>query len=203
MTGSSIGRSCEAAQPYPPDDLASFELAPGVAEACATLRGAGFLLIVVTNQPDIARGTRSREDVEALNRRLSELVPVDEIRVCPHDDRDRCECRKPSPGLLLAAAKRARHRPAAQRHGRRPLAGHRDRRASGVLDRFRGSRVLRAPAREARPHGSVARRGGAMDTGDHVQGKDQGMTASASSLKVKIFADGADRKAILISTRIR
>lgn len=92
-------------QPYPPDDLASFEVPPGVAEACATLRGAGFLLIVVTNQPDIARGTRSREDVEALNRRLSELVPVDEIRVCPHDDRDRCECRKPSPGLLLAAAK--------------------------------------------------------------------------------------------------
>jgi D-glycero-D-manno-heptose 1,7-bisphosphate phosphatase len=91
--------------PYPPDDLASLEILPGSAEACATLRGAGFLLIVVTNQPDIARGTRTREDVEALNRRLSELLPLDEIRVCPHDDRDGCDCRKPSPGLLLAAAR--------------------------------------------------------------------------------------------------
>jgi D-glycero-D-manno-heptose 1,7-bisphosphate phosphatase len=69
------------------------------------LRAAGFLLIVVTNQPDIARGTRTREEVDALNRRLSELVPVDEFRVCPHDDADGCECRKPSAGLLLAAAR--------------------------------------------------------------------------------------------------
>jgi D-glycero-D-manno-heptose 1,7-bisphosphate phosphatase len=92
-------------KPYPPDDLASLEVLPGVAEACATLRGAGFLLIVVTNQPDIARGTRSRQDVEALNRHLADLLPLDEFRVCPHDDRDRCECRKPLPGLLLAAAR--------------------------------------------------------------------------------------------------
>jgi D-glycero-D-manno-heptose 1,7-bisphosphate phosphatase len=92
-------------RPHPPDDLASLELLTGAAEACATLRGAGFLLIVVTNQPDIARGTRTREEVDALNQRLSELLPVDEFRVCPHDDCDRCECRKPSAGLLVAAAR--------------------------------------------------------------------------------------------------
>jgi D-glycero-D-manno-heptose 1,7-bisphosphate phosphatase len=91
--------------PYPPESVASLEVVPGVAEACATLRGAGFLLVVVTNQPDIARGTRTREDVEALNRRLAALLPLDDFRVCPHDDRDGCDCRKPSPGLLLAAAR--------------------------------------------------------------------------------------------------
>ena len=92
-------------RPHPPDDLASLEVLPGAAEACSTLRAAGFLLIVVTNQPDIARGTRTREEVDTINRRLSEMVPVDEFRVCPHDDADRCECRKPSAGLLLAAAR--------------------------------------------------------------------------------------------------
>lgn len=92
-------------RPHPPDDLAAVEVLPGAAEACATLRGAGFLLIVITNQPDIARGTRTRADVDSINQRLSELLRLDEIRVCPHDDQDGCECRKPSPGLLLAAAR--------------------------------------------------------------------------------------------------
>jgi len=91
--------------PHPPDSIESLELLPGVREACATLRRAGFLLIVVTNQPDIARGTRTWEDVQAVNRRLSELLPLDEIRVCPHDDRDQCDCRKPAPGLLVTAAR--------------------------------------------------------------------------------------------------
>jgi D-glycero-D-manno-heptose 1,7-bisphosphate phosphatase len=92
-------------RPHPADNLAALEVLPGAAEACATLRAAGFLLIVVTNQPDIARGTRTREEVDTINRRLSELLPLDEFRVCPHDDADRCECRKPSAGLLLAAAR--------------------------------------------------------------------------------------------------
>jgi D-glycero-D-manno-heptose 1,7-bisphosphate phosphatase len=92
-------------EPSPPESLASLEVLPGAAEACATLRAAGFLLVVVTNQPDIARGAKSREDVDVLNRRLSELLPLDEIRVCPHDDDDRCECRKPAPGQLVAAAR--------------------------------------------------------------------------------------------------
>ena len=105
-TGSSTARWCETGSPIRPTTVASLEVLPGVAEACATLREAGFLLIVVTNQPDIARGTRSREDVEALNRHLADLLPLDEFRVCPHDDLDGCECRKPSAGP--AAGRRAR-----------------------------------------------------------------------------------------------
>ncbi len=91
-------------KPYPPRSLDEFEVLPGVAEACDALRNAGFVLVVVTNQPDIARGTQTVEDVDRLHRRLNELVRVDAIYVCPHDDADNCECRKPRPGMLLAAA---------------------------------------------------------------------------------------------------
>jgi D-glycero-D-manno-heptose 1,7-bisphosphate phosphatase len=81
------------------------ELEDGVLDACTALRDAGFLLVVVTNQPDIARGTLAREAVDEMHVRLGELLPLDEIRVCPHDDADECACRKPKPGMLLEAAR--------------------------------------------------------------------------------------------------
>ena len=91
--------------PHPPDGVDEVVLMPDAAAACEALRGAGLLLIVVTNQPDIARGTQSWENVRAINRCLAERLSIDEVRVCPHDDGDACDCRKPSPGLLLAAAR--------------------------------------------------------------------------------------------------
>ena len=89
---------------HPPASVAELEVLPGVVEACKALRAAGFLLVVVTNQPDVARGTQPRTTVEAINRALKAQVPIDHIRVCYHDDPDECFCRKPSPGLLLKAA---------------------------------------------------------------------------------------------------
>jgi D-glycero-D-manno-heptose 1,7-bisphosphate phosphatase len=68
------------------------------------LHNAGFLLIVVTNQPDVARGTLSIIEVDKVNDHLKRVLPIDEIRVCYHDDVDMCHCRKPLPGLLLDAA---------------------------------------------------------------------------------------------------
>lgn len=91
--------------PRPPSGLHEFVLVPGVHDACRELRSLGFLLIVATNQPDVARGTQRREVVEAIHRCLGEAVDVDDIRVCYHDDSDGCDCRKPKPGLLLAAAR--------------------------------------------------------------------------------------------------
>jgi D-glycero-D-manno-heptose 1,7-bisphosphate phosphatase len=93
-------------RPYPPASPDAVALLPGVAEACALLRTAGLPLIVVTNQPDIARGTQSQAGVDAINARLCELVDVDEVVVCPHDDADACACRKPCPGMLIDAARR-------------------------------------------------------------------------------------------------
>lgn len=91
-------------KPYPPASPAETEILPDVAEGLAALHAAGWLLIVVTNQPDVARGTASRATVEAINRMLQAALPIDEFRVCYHDEADGCACRKPQPGALLAAA---------------------------------------------------------------------------------------------------
>lgn len=95
-------------KPYPPSKLSEVEILPGVPEALASLRSAGFRLIVVTNQPDVARGTQIREAVEAIHTALQAQLPLDDFRVCYHDDADRCQCRKPAPGLLLKAARDAK-----------------------------------------------------------------------------------------------
>jgi len=92
-------------KPHPVASLAEVEILPGVHEACTLLHEAGFLLIVVTNQPDVARGIQRREVVEAIHCMLRETLPLDDILVCYHDDADHCLCRKPEPGLLLQAAK--------------------------------------------------------------------------------------------------
>jgi D-glycero-D-manno-heptose 1,7-bisphosphate phosphatase len=91
--------------PRPPRGLEELEILPGVLEATRRLSRAGWLLVVVTNQPDIARGQVNRAEVDALNQALAACLPLDDLRVCPHDDADHCGCRKPEPGLLLAAAR--------------------------------------------------------------------------------------------------
>lgn len=91
-------------KPYPPQSLGEVEILPGVAEAIRYLKKAGFLLVVVTNQPDVARGTQLQETVESINRHLGSKLGIDRFQVCYHDDGDGCHCRKPKPGLLTDAA---------------------------------------------------------------------------------------------------
>jgi len=93
-------------RPYSPRTLDELELLPGVAGACAALRASGYLLVLVTNQPEVARGRQTLETVEAMNRQLTDQLHLDGVEVCPHDDPDHCDCRKPQPGLLLRAANR-------------------------------------------------------------------------------------------------
>jgi D-glycero-D-manno-heptose 1,7-bisphosphate phosphatase len=94
--------------PFPPATVKEFELEDGAAEGCARLKKAGFILVVVSNQPDVGRGTQRREVVDALNRKLvSEIASLDAIEVCYHagsNHGDPCDCRKPKPGMLLRAA---------------------------------------------------------------------------------------------------
>lgn len=85
----------------PPDCVEELEILPGVPEALARLRAAGYHLAVVTNQPDIARGTMTWAVVNAIHDYMREHLGLDDIRVCPHDDADGCDCRKSKPGLLL------------------------------------------------------------------------------------------------------
>jgi D-glycero-D-manno-heptose 1,7-bisphosphate phosphatase len=89
---------------YPPLTPEEMELLPGVGSALARLRAAGFLLIVATNQPDVARGRQRREVIDAMHASLREQLVLDEVRACYHDDGDGCECRKPQPGMLREAA---------------------------------------------------------------------------------------------------
>ena len=93
-------------KPYPPATLEELEILPGVPQALADLKKCGLLLLVVTNQPDVARGTQQRAMVESLHAALAKNLPIDEFFVCYHDDGDGCDCRKPKPGLLLQAAAR-------------------------------------------------------------------------------------------------
>src|SRR5262249_6712786 len=90
-------------RPYAPERPEDLEILPGVSNALARLKSAGFALILVTNQPDVARRQQSRETVEAMHARLADALPLDEFRVCYHDDADGCACRKPQPGLLTRA----------------------------------------------------------------------------------------------------
>lgn len=95
-----IFRNGKARAPY---ELTEFKLFEGVEEAIGLLRKAGFKLIVVTNQPDVARGWVSKEKVDLVNNKIQELLEVDDIKVCFHTDLDNCNCRKPRPGMILEA----------------------------------------------------------------------------------------------------
>lgn len=90
---------------YPPVSLDEVEILPQVELALNNLKEAGYLLIVVTNQPDVASGKVSKLVVDQINNFLVDSLPIDEIRTCFHEDKDGCKCRKPLPGLLISASR--------------------------------------------------------------------------------------------------
>jgi D-glycero-D-manno-heptose 1,7-bisphosphate phosphatase len=94
--------------PFSPCRVEEFELYEDVSDGCARLKAANFLLVVITNQPDVGRGTQSREAVDAMNLKMQSALPsLDRIEVCYHAGErygQLCDCRKPRPGLILRAA---------------------------------------------------------------------------------------------------
>jgi transaldolase len=175
-------------KPHPPADAASMTIVAGAADALLRLRERDFRLIVVTNQPDVARGTQQRDVVEAMNEKLRAALPVDEVVVCWHDG-DECDCRKPKPGALLDAARR---------HGI-DLA-----QSFMVGDRWRdieagqraGVRCLFIDHgyRERQPEGEFVRVDSIGSAAEEIL---RMSVPSVESLTVKIFADGADRAGML------
>jgi D-glycero-D-manno-heptose 1,7-bisphosphate phosphatase len=91
-------------RPVAPTRLEDFRLLPGVEGALARLKRAGFVIVVVTNQPDVSSGRTERNAVEAMHAQMRKSLPLDDIKVCYHRDEDRCSCRKPKPGLINEAA---------------------------------------------------------------------------------------------------
>lgn len=92
-------------RPVAPISMADFRILPGVEEATRCLKELGFVLIVVTNQPDIRTGRNTMATLDAMHDEMRRRLPLDEIKVCIHVDADCCDCRKPKPGMLLDAAR--------------------------------------------------------------------------------------------------
>jgi histidinol-phosphate phosphatase family protein len=87
-------------------DPALVEPLPGAREALDRVRAAGIPVGVVSNQSGVARGRITPEQVAAVNARVAELLgPFDDWQWCPHGPDDGCACRKPRPGMVLAAAR--------------------------------------------------------------------------------------------------
>lgn len=91
-------------KPYPPPLLEDFSLYPETAEACRALKEAGYLLVIVTNQPDVGRGTQERAVVEEMHAAMQKALPIDRVEVCYDSGSDASEFYKPAPGMLLRAA---------------------------------------------------------------------------------------------------
>ena len=93
-------------KPYPPARLSDVEILPGAISSIQQLAERGYVLIGITNQPDVARGTQSRDVVESINAMIQSRLPLHEIFVCYHDNINNCNCRKPKPGLIVQAAEK-------------------------------------------------------------------------------------------------
>jgi D-glycero-D-manno-heptose 1,7-bisphosphate phosphatase len=91
-------------KPYPPSSIYELEIPQDVPEALNKLKAANYKIIVITNQPDVARGTTKRETVELIHAHMLKNLPIDSIRSCYHDSQDNCNCRKPQAGAILSAA---------------------------------------------------------------------------------------------------
>ena len=184
-------------KPHPPAGPESLVLCEGAADALQALRDAGFALVVVTNQPDVARGTTPRAMVDAINGRLREQLPVDDVLVCPHDDADDCDCRKPRPGLLVRGARR---------HGvdlsRSYLVGDRWRDVeAGAAAGCRTILVDRGYAERSSSVAPTARVASVVEAARWIIADARSTmhqlaaspdAVSVDALRVKLFADGAD-----------
>jgi len=177
-------------RPYAPATVGELEIVPGADQALGRLREAGFRLVVVTNQPDVSRGSQTVQGVEAINEAIRAVLPTDEFRVCYHDDADDCGCRKPAPGMLLeAAAASGLNLPESFLIGDRWRDIEAGRRAGCrtvlVGDGYNEPATIEAHARAA----SVAE---AVDWILMTIRTGEAIAPRVAALNVQIFADGAD-----------
>jgi transaldolase len=179
-------------KPYPPATIGELQIMPDSMQALTALKKLGFLLVVVTNQPDVGRGTQQREIVDDMNESLKKALPLDDFFVCYHTDGDHCDCRKPEPGLIFRAA---------ERYGIDVAASYL------IGDRWRdieaGERagcktvLIDNGYREQAPSVGPAVRVTSLLAATEWIGERHRQDVSIKGLKVKLFADGADKSAML------
>jgi D-glycero-D-manno-heptose 1,7-bisphosphate phosphatase len=90
--------------PYPPKTIQELVLLNGVIEAISLLHQNGLTTVVITNQPDVARGNSTLDSILVLHKKISLDTGLQNFYICIHDDFDKCECRKPKIGLIKQAA---------------------------------------------------------------------------------------------------
>jgi D-glycero-D-manno-heptose 1,7-bisphosphate phosphatase len=90
-------------QQVSPLTLEELHLNETAAPLLKKLKSAGFVLIATSNQPGLSRGYQNRRELDRMHDRMRKVLPLDDILVCPHDETDRCPCRKPKPGLFVEA----------------------------------------------------------------------------------------------------
>lgn len=103
-----IINECEVIEgkPHPPQDLLHTNLVCGIREVLVSLQKMGYLLIIISNQPDVANKLIAKEKVEEINNFILDALPIDDMYVCYHNKESNCNCRKPKIGLLLDAQKK-------------------------------------------------------------------------------------------------
>lgn len=92
-------------KPYPPHSKDDLVITASAKEAIKLLQKNHYEIIVVTNQPDVARGTTTEKSVHKINKEISDICGIKYFKVCFHDDSDNCSCRKPKPGMIFKAQK--------------------------------------------------------------------------------------------------
>lgn len=93
-------------KPFSPRRINEFKLLPEIVNFLNTLKKTGFINIVVTNQPDIARNLMDMKELNKMHEIIRTNLPVDDILVCPHDDFHNCNCRKPKAGMIIEASEK-------------------------------------------------------------------------------------------------
>jgi D-glycero-D-manno-heptose 1,7-bisphosphate phosphatase len=90
--------------PRPPYLISDVVIIEGVLQAIEKLKEHNFVPVVITNQPDVARGLTTRREVDSINAFIGRKAGIEHFYCCFHDDDDQCPCRKPAPGLIKLAA---------------------------------------------------------------------------------------------------
>jgi len=182
---------------FAPQRLEDFQFYPAAKATLDRLKAAGYLLVVVTNQPDVGHGIIVQSTIEAMHERMRRELPIDCIEVCCHTQAADCACRKPKPGMLLNAARG---------YGidlkNSFMIG--DRASDITAGRLAGCKTIFIDldyASESKPQTHDYSVRSLREAGDIILGvkpinRRQSMPRAAD-LRVKIFADGADLKGIL------
>ena len=88
--------------------IKDFKLLPGVTKSIKKIRRYGFLVFVVTNQPDIRNNLVTENLVNRIHKKIKTKLKIDDFAICPHRQNEGCYCRKPNPGMILNLAKKYR-----------------------------------------------------------------------------------------------